>query len=170
MKIFLLGMPGSGKSTIGKLLAAKINYPFADLDKEIIEREKKTITEIFEFEGEAAFREKEAAALSDLIQVQGSMVISCGGGTPCFHSNMELMNSNGTTVFIDVPVQTLVERTKKNKRRPLLQSNHAEKIKQLLEERLGFYNKAQFIVPTKGLESRQVADILLSQLGLQSKT
>jgi len=169
MKIFLLGMPGSGKSTIGKLVAAKINYPFVDLDKLIEKKEQQSISEIFEMRGEKTFRELETEALTKLIQGEGSLVISCGGGTPCFHENMELMNKSGLTVYIDVPEATLVERTKRNKSRPLLQNDHATKIKQLLDERAVFYNKAKYIVPSAGDESMQIAARLPALLGISTK-
>lgn len=169
MKIFLLGMPGSGKSTIGKLLAANINYPFLDLDKEIERRERKSISEIFESSGEKTFREMETEALREVIQKKGSLVISCGGGTPCFNDNMELMNISGLTVYIDVPEATLVERTKRNTSRPLLQSDHLTKISLLLNERAKFYTMAKYIVPSAGEESVQIAERLPALLGIATK-
>lgn len=150
MRIFLLGFMGSGKSYWGRKLSASLELPLFDLDDEIVKQEGKSIAVIFEQQGETAFRRLEDRYLRTLAQ-QDNFLISCGGGTPCYSDNMSFMNKNGLTVWLDVPVDVMVNRLKRNKnKRPLLKElvdNELEQfIKNKLEERTGFYKQAQLIV------------------------
>ena len=88
---FLMGMPGSGKSTLGKRLAAKLNVLFIDLDEYIVQKEKKTIETIFELHGEALFRELERNYLLEIINSGSVFLLALGGGSPCFNNNIELI-------------------------------------------------------------------------------
>lgn len=99
MLIFLIGFMGSGKTTLGKPLAARLGYRFIDLDKAIEEGEGSTVGEIFAVRGEAHFRTLEHKYLQNIVSHGGDLVVSTGGGTPCFGGNMELMNASGVTVY-----------------------------------------------------------------------
>lgn len=148
MKIFLTGFMGSGKSHIGPLLAEKLGYDFFDLDR-CIELEKgMSVPEIFEREGEPAFRVIERKMLEVIIARQGAIVISTGGGAPCFLNNMELMNENGVTIFLDPPISIIVERIISDiDKRPVLKGLTKETlydfVEKLLEKRRAFYEQAK---------------------------
>lgn len=110
MKIFLVGMPGSGKSSVGKLLAESLRIPFIDLDT-IIEKEAgRAIREIFSTQGEARFRELERDALLKVISEKDRFIVATGGGAPCFFDNLEHMKKNGKVVFLDLPMSTIAQR------------------------------------------------------------
>ncbi|MEK6616439.1 MAG: shikimate kinase, partial [Bacteroidota bacterium] len=126
MKIFLIGYMGSGKSTVGKRLAEKLsrkeetNFDFIDFDKHIEKGTGKTITEIFASDGEEKFRMLEYEYLKKLLNKENS-VISLGGGTPCFHNTIQLINKNGISVYLEMSLNALVARLSKAKnKRPLI--------------------------------------------------
>ena len=144
---------GSGKSHCGKKLAVHLGVPFIDLDEEIERTEKKTISTLFSEEGEGEFRKIEAATLRafaikySVDRNDVDAVISCGGGTPCFHDNMDFMNKHGLTVWMNPTVQTLVDRLKKEQdHRPLIAGFSEDELEKFithkLTERALFYNKA----------------------------
>ena len=148
-KIFLVGMPGSGKSTLGKELAQRLDRNFFDLDAEIERMAGWVIPDIFAQVGEEYFRELENSVLMMLIKLNEPAVIATGGGAPCFFDNMDQMNAAGTTIFLDTPMDTLVERVKKEKAsRPLVSqmedSSLADDMKALYKKRLPQYEKASF--------------------------
>jgi shikimate kinase len=148
MRIFLTGMPGSGKSTCGKLLAEQINYPFLDLDEIIEYREGKTISSIFEQDGEDYFREVESAVLKFTVEDNEKMVLSTGGGTPCFLDNTAFMKKHGKVVFLDIPLEILIERLKEEEHRPLLKTEKELKdtLVDLYNKRIAVYQEADYIV------------------------
>jgi len=139
-RIYLIGMPGAGKTTVGKTIAEELNYSFLDLDELIEKEEGKTISEIFESDGEPAFREKERDHLRAILHEK--VVISTGGGAPCFYDGIEWMNQNGLTLYLNRSIQLLVERTEGRSHRPLLKGDLEGKLRQLLEERESCYQKA----------------------------
>jgi len=148
MKIFLLGLMGSGKSFWAERLSAILDIPCFDLDTEIEKKEKKTVTEIFQTQGEEAFRIKEADALRTFSNKE-TFILSTGGGTPCFHGNMQWMNEQGITIWIDEPLDTIEKRLKKQKlHRPLIASVPQPELKeflsQMLNKRSEFYTQAKF--------------------------
>jgi shikimate kinase len=152
MKVYLIGLPGSGKSTLGKQLADELTVPFIDLDQSIEQESGKSIPAIFSEQGEEYFRSLEAVALRQRSKA-AAFVMACGGGTPCFHDNMEFMNASGKTVFLDVPVSEIVKRfssTQEYKLRPLLNESDPEKLsgklEDLLKKRLLFYQQAAVTV------------------------
>ncbi|MGC8749623.1 shikimate kinase [Hydrotalea sp.] len=142
--VFLVGMMGSGKSYCCKQLVKHLNFEGIDLDALIEERHHQSIANIFEQNGEAYFRKEEAAAIRQL-GIQSNTVIATGGGTPCFHQNMQWMNEHGITVWLNTPVNVLVQRLwHEKKHRPLIA--HFENVNDLetflnkkLEERSVFY-------------------------------
>ena len=151
MRLFLIGFMGSGKTHWGKQLAKQMKIPFFDLDEQITEREQKSISEIFSEKGEEAFRVKEKEVLEQLIDQNSSMVISCGGGTPCFFNNIERMKKYGIVVWLNTHVEIILERLNKEKAiRPLL-NNIAEDdmrsyISRKLNERRMYYEQADVII------------------------
>lgn len=110
MLIALLGMPGAGKTTLGRRLAAHFAYPFLDLDAAIEARAGRGIPAIFQAEGEAYFRQLEADTLREVVARPGPLVLATGGGTPCFHENMAVLQAAGLTVWLDVPLMVLAAR------------------------------------------------------------
>lgn len=147
MKVFLVGFMGSGKTTLGKKLAAKLNRPFVDLDLVFEEKEGCTIGEYFTYHGEAAFRKEEASIIRNTVYPANG-IISTGGGVPCFHNNMDWMNANGLTIYINLPVKTLADRLGNAKvPRPVLGGKKGEELEKHIAERLSerevFYKKAR---------------------------
>lgn len=131
-----MGMPGSGKSTLGRRLADALAYTFHDLDNEIEIHAGKDINRIFGENGEQGFREIEAGCLKRLTEATGSKVIATGGGTPCFYQNMDYMNANGTTIFLNVPLEIIVERLLEQgtDERPLLRNKTSTELLRQLHE------------------------------------
>lgn len=169
-KLFLTGYMGSGKSTLGKVIANQLQYSFIDLDDFIEQECNMTISEIFAQQGEIAFRSIENNALKKLL-LKDNIVVACGGGTPCFYNNMDLMKDNGLTVYIKLSADALAERLKSEKsQRPLIAQKTDEElndfITQQLEKREDFFHQAQYIVKAKNLDVNQLADFIKTEVGL----
>lgn len=149
MKIFLVGLPGSGKTTLGKKIAEKYNISFFDLDEEIIKIENRSVSEIFMTFGENYFRRKESEILLQVIKDNQQLVLATGGGTPCFFSNIKLMKESGTVIFLNTPLDIIAERLASEKNtRPLIKDskNILEKVLDLFKTRKDFYQQAQYTV------------------------
>jgi len=144
MKVFLMGMPGSGKTTLGAELAAELMIPFVDLDTEIEKREACSVSEIFAKKGEDHFRIVEASLLREWAGSEQSFVMSTGGGAPCHHLGIDVINGSGISVFLNVPVQELVERLKDKNDRPLLKNGEdlLGQLTAMRKVRLPFYQRA----------------------------
>jgi shikimate kinase len=147
MKLFLLGMMGSGKTYWVKKLSKKLKTGGYDLDFLIESHEERTIAEIFAEDGEEYFRKSESKILRWFGEKK-SFVMAAGGGTPCFHDNMEWMNKQGITVWIDEPIETLVERLKPEKEhRPLIKNLSDAELGDFLSgklaERMPWYAQAK---------------------------
>jgi shikimate kinase len=158
MRIFLVGFMGSGKSFLGKELAQRLGFGFVDLDQAIETKTGLTISAIFECFGEAAFRQMESEHLRALTE-QTKIVVSTGGGTPCFHKNMDWMNENGITIYFLAPARLLAERLLPEKsHRPLLANVETSELEafigQKMAERTAFYEQShlQFAVPAHGFD------------------
>ena len=150
MRIYLVGYMGCGKSTIGRKVAELLGISFVDLDKYIEERYFKSVPAIFAEEGEKGFREKERSSLFEVSQFE-DVVVGTGGGAPCFFDNMELMNSNGITVYIAPDTDVLATRLLKSKtERPLIVGKSREDlisfINEALQKRAPFYEKSKIII------------------------
>jgi shikimate kinase len=167
--IFLIGFMGSGKSTIGKLLAQDLKYTFIDLDTYIESRHHNTIAELFAKHGEHGFRIIEKESLHELESLQ-HIVIACGGGTPCFFDNMDWMKSIGVVVFLHCSPDSLFDRLKSEQaHRPLIRDFEPTALKQFivkkLEERLPYYTQADiqvFELKDKSASSRWIVETLKS--------
>lgn len=144
----LVGLPGAGKTTLGRQLAAYFNRPFLDLDVAIEVRTGRGVRAIFADEGEAGFRAVETAALREALVVGGPpLVLATGGGTPCFHDNMALLNQAGITLWLDVPVTTLAARLAPEEvaKRPLMAAAGGAEawLRETLAARKQFYAQAR---------------------------
>ncbi len=145
MRIFLIGMPGSGKTNLGKKLAENLKLSFIDLDKVIGKREQMTIPEIFERHDEDYFRKTESQALKKAGLSEDDFVMATGGGAPCFFDNMDFMNKEGMTIYLKISEEELTNRLGKDDSvRPLLQGEGAlqDKVCNLLHTRCRYYEKA----------------------------
>lgn len=159
IRIFLTGYMGAGKTTLGKAFARELNVSFIDLDWYIEERFHKSISELFNSRGEASFRELERNMLYEVAEFD-DVIISTGGGTPCFFENMSYMNSKGKTVFLDVHPDVLFRRLSVAKQqRPILQNKTDEELHSFivdgLSKRASFYSQAHFRFDACQLESRR---------------
>ena len=168
VRIFLTGYMGAGKTTLGKAFARQMNISFIDLDWYIEERFHKTVGELFTERGETGFRELERSMLHEVAEFE-NVVISTGGGAPCFFDNMEFMNRVGKTVFLDVHPDVLFRRLRVAKQqRPILQGKEDDELKvfivQALEKRSSFYHQAQYIFNADELEDRWQIDASVQRL------
>lgn len=164
MKIFLIGMMGTGKTYWCKKLAKKLKVGGYDLDFLIESHEEKTIAEIFAEEGEAYFRRAESRILH-WFKEKKSFVLATGGGTPCFHENMQWMNEQGITVWIDEPVEVLMARLQPEKEhRPLIKNLSDSELKQFLTDKLvqrfPFYHQATYHLQGNAISDAGFAKIL----------
>ena len=169
MKVYLIGFMGCGKSTVAKKLASRLSYRYVDLDALIEQGEHQSVRELFSEYGEHAFRELEYRYLRKL-EEQDHMIVSTGGGTPCYHNNMEYMKSQGVTVYLKMSPQQLFSRLKGNKgERPLLKDKTDDDllpfIVQKLREREPYYEKAHLAVSGFDLNIRLLEDTILTFKG-----
>jgi len=164
MRIFLIGFMGTGKSYWGKIWSSQHNLKFIDLDSEIEKKIGLSVDAIFEKKGEDFFRNVEAETLIEMNQYD-NCIIACGGGTPCFKNNMDWMNNNGTTIFLNATPSKLLENIlNDNKERPLLKKTNKGEllffIEMKLKERMEFYNKANVQLHAFELNSNSIDAIL----------
>ena len=158
IRIFLTGYMGSGKTTLGRALAADLNVQFIDLDHYIEQRYRKTIAQLFAENGEDGFRAIERRMLHEVGEFE-DVIISTGGGTPCFFDNIEFMNAQGTTIYLDVPVERLFIRLCiARSKRPLIKDKDDEELRafiiEQLEKRAPHYSKAQYSFRADRLEDK----------------
>lgn len=155
--IFLVGLMGAGKTTIGKLLAKRLKKIFMDTDHEIEHRTGVKIPLIFELEGEAGFREREAALIRELTQGQ-NIILATGGGAILRKENREALAQCGTVIYLNAKLEDLWHRTQHDKNRPLLQtSNPKAKLAELFAQRDPLYREIADIIITSGHQNVQHA-------------
>ncbi|MCX8083895.1 MAG: shikimate kinase [Calditerrivibrio sp.] len=146
--VYFIGFMGTGKTTISKLLAEMLNRKWVDLDEEIVKREKRTISEIFQADGEGYFRAVEGEVLRDIAE-KDNYVVSTGGGIVIFDENIALMKKSGVMVTLVASPEVIYERLKDDQCRPLLQvPDPMSEIKRLMYERAPYYIKGDLIVDT----------------------
>lgn len=167
-RIFLIGYMGAGKTTLGSPLATALGLSFIDLDKFIEKRFHKSVRAIFAEYGESRFREIEQQVLIEVSQFE-DIVISTGGGTPCFFDNMELMNQLGTTVFLEVSLPVLFNRLKQGKhKRPILKNKDdvelLDFIRSSIAGRLPVYQKCQLHFNADLLDNEKEVAISVQKL------
>jgi shikimate kinase len=163
--IILIGPMGSGKSTIGNILANKLHRDFSDSDHFIEEKTGVDIGRIFDIEGENGFRERESNALIDLLG-HDSQVVATGGGSVLRKENQALLISKGYIIFLDTTVNQQLQRLRRDKKRPLLQTeNPRQRLEALFDERRPIYlDLADLAVKTDRKSARKLASEIISQL------
>ncbi len=172
MILVLIGYMGSGKSSIGRKLAKKLNYKLIDLDDFIEDKENATVKDIFENKGEIYFRKKEEAYLLELLKLEEDVILSLGGGTPCFGNNMEhILNAqNAKSMYLKASIGKLADKLiEKKAKRPLIA--HIETKEELSEfigkhlfERSHYYSKAEHIVTTDNKSKKEIAQEIIELL------
>jgi 3-dehydroquinate synthase len=163
--IFLVGLMGAGKTTVGRALARKLNKRFVDSDHEIEARSGVSIPVIFEIEGETSFRQREAEAIRSLTGEHG-IVLATGGGAVLRPENRELLKARGTVIYLRASVSHILQRTGKDKNRPLLQTaDPAKRLEDLAREREPLYREvADIIIDTGRPNISTLVQAILTQL------
>ncbi|MEO6904376.1 MAG: shikimate kinase [Bacteroidia bacterium] len=160
---FIIGYMGSGKSTVAKKMATLLNYQLIDLDTYIENEQQQTIAELFESAGEKEFRAIEHGSLKKLMSSKNT-IIACGGGTPCYFNNVELMNLHGITIYIQMETEALVKRLiNANSKRPLIANKSEAELRIFINEQLKvrapFYERAHYIVNGINLNAKELIAI-----------
>ena len=164
MKIVLLGYMASGKSTVGKQLASRLNLPFLDLDTVIEARTEQTIPELFEKKGEIFFRKEEHYALKSVLEEEEGFVLALGGGTPCYGNNMDMvLKMAEQSVYLQLSINALVERLFHEKSsRPLVQHLQEEDLPEFigkhLFERRPYYMQATHTIVCDGKSVEEIVE------------
>ncbi len=162
MQLIVIGYMGSGKTTIGKLLAKKIDYDFIDLDCYISGKERSTINEIFKNKGEIYFRKVENMYLQEIINTKENYVLSVGGGTPCYANNIDLITTSSISIYLKASINTLYERLINEKNdRPLIKNLKNDQLKEYIAkhlfERSSYYEKATLTV---SIDDKKIEEII----------
>ena len=162
MNIYLIGMMGSGKSTVGKTLSEKMHKPFIDLDSEIEKGTGKNISEIFDIDGEEQFRKMETKQLKQYSE----SIVACGGGIVLKDENREFINENGIAILLLATMGELTQRLSNSGNRPLLADDNTEEAltKLWLERQLNYLNTADFTIETDGKNPEQLTEEILVQI------
>ncbi len=162
MIVYLVGMPGSGKSTVGPELAARLGVPFVELDAEIERAAGKPVPRIFAEDGETRFRELEAQALAEVAASRDPSVVACGGGVVVEPANRVTLRATGTVVFLQAPLEVLRQRVRPSEDRPLIRKEGD--LERLLHEREALYREfAVHVVDASG-DPAQVARAVEEEL------
>ena len=161
MKVVLLGYMASGKSAVGKLLAKDLKMQFIDLDSFIEEKENLTISELFNTKGEIYFRKKEGEYLQELLNLNENYIISLGGGTPCYGGNMEIIEKNSKSFYLNASIKTIFNRLLgETSKRPLVATLGEENLKEFIAkhlfERNPFYDRANFTISVNDKSVQQI--------------
>ncbi|MBC7554382.1 MAG: shikimate kinase [Taibaiella sp.] len=169
--VFLIGMPGAGKSHWGRLLSRHLHVPYIDLDRYIVYSERSSITSLFSDYGEEWFRIKEREHLSRLVaEAKPGTIIACGGGTPCYHNNMELMNNAGTTIYLEAQTEHLLCNMRNTiDMRPLLQDKDdvPALLANMLVKRRAYYEMAHYILQTENISLATFEQIITACINRQ---
>jgi len=168
MRIYIIGYMGAGKSTVGKRLAHRLDMDFVDLDDAFESRYRYSIPRFFDHFGEEKFRELERQCLREVSAESENAVISTGGGTACFHQNLEFMNSNGLTVYLRMHPKSLANRLKNARRlRPVIRDIPNDDmpgfVEKQLAEREPYYQQAHITVKGEDLDLEGLVDLISKQ-------
>ena len=160
---------GSGKTLVSKELSVLNNFKIFDLDTEISKQNNRSITEIFKEKGEIFFRKTEKEVLEKILSTEKNIILSLGGGTPCYYNNIDSINEKTISVFLKTNVKTLAQRLSSEKdKRPLIQNISNEDLPEFIAkhlfERNPFYNQAKIIINTDNLSAREIAEEILTQI------
>lgn len=160
--IYLIGFMGAGKSTIAKMLQERLGMQLVEMDERIVREQQMPITEIFDTYGEEHFRDIESALVCTIAK-EGNSIISCGGGVVIRSQNVEEMKKSGTIVFLTATPQTIFERVRYSKERPILNGNmNVEYIEQLMDKRRTLYEAAaEITVETDGKTIEEICDEII---------
>ncbi|MEL7529984.1 MAG: shikimate kinase [Bacteroidota bacterium] len=165
MRIYLIGFMTAGKTTLGRAFTEQSGWTFVDIDEALIEREGKSIAEIFAEDGEEHFRLVEREALeATASQYREKVVFATGGGLPCFYDNIERINQLGTSVYLQLPAEELLRRIRKDRAdRPLVRDKTAEElesfVRNLLAKRQAFYQQAHHTL-TQSQQTKEALEAL----------
>ena len=162
---------GSGKTLVSKELNILNNFKIFDLDTEISKQNNRSITEIFKEKGEIFFRKTEKEVLEKILSSEKNIILSLGGGTPCYYNNIDSINEKTISVFLKTNVKTLAQRLSSEKdKRPLIQNISNEDLPEFigkhLFERNPFYNQAKITINTDNLSTKEIAEEILTQIKL----
>ena len=168
IRIILIGYMGAGKTTVGKSLAKELGVPFYDLDWYIESRMRKTVAQIFAEKGEEGFRKIEYNMLHEIAEFE-DVIVSCGGGTPCFFDNIDYMNQQGPVIYLKAEPEVLYKHLVMSKNdRPLLRGKSPEQlitfIREQLEKREPFYSKARYTLDVSLLDNYEKIKITVKEL------
>jgi shikimate kinase len=161
--LILVGMMGSGKTTMGRVLAKHLGKVFVDSDEEIIKRTGVTIPHIFDVEGEPGFRLREITALRNLVE-RDNMVLATGGGAVLEEQNRTMLQQNGIVIYLKASVHDLWQRTRHDRNRPLLQTgNPHARLTELFQQRDPLYRQVSDIIAQSGKQSAQALMLQLAE-------
>lgn len=165
MNIFLIGFMGAGKSTIAKMLQNRLHMELVEMDERIVKEQGMPITEIFEKYGEAHFRDIESE-LVHTIGREGNTIVSCGGGVVIRQENTQEMKHSGKIIYLTADPETIFERVRYSKERPILNGNmNVEYIAQLMEKRRALYESAaDLAVATDGKTKNEICEEIVGKL------
>ena len=162
---------GSGKTLVSKELSILNNFKIFDLDTEISKQNNSSIAEIFKKKGEIFFRKTEKEVLEKILSTEKNIILSLGGGTPCYYNNIDSINEKTISVFLKTNVKNLAQRLSSEKdKRPLIQNISNEDLPEFIAkhlfERNPFYNQAKITINTDNLSAREIAEEILTQIKL----
>jgi len=168
MRLFLIGYMCSGKTTLGKYLAKQLNMDFIDLDEFIEQKENLTITDIFNERGEKLFRQLEHNYLKEL-SMYDNVIIATGGGTPCCNNNMDIINSQGISVYLYTSEDVLIDRLLvMGENRPLVRGKSRDELNKFvnshIKDREPYYQQAKVIVNGDVWDIENIAERILKQI------
>ncbi|HYH04649.1 MAG TPA: shikimate kinase [Bacillota bacterium] len=164
MKIVLIGFMGTGKSSLGRLLAEELGYQFIDTDQIIEERQQRSIAEIFRSDGEAGFRKLEAELAQEL-RMADRLIVATGGGFPLNPENIRAVRDNGIVIALTATPEAIYQRVVREQHRPLLvEGDPLERITALLEARNGIYQNSDLTIDTTGKSLTEMATAIIVEL------
>ncbi len=167
-RIIIIGYMGAGKTTVGRQLGKALNIPFYDLDWYIEGRMRKTVPQLFAERGEEGFRQVERNMLHEVAEFE-DVVLSCGGGTPCFFDNMDYLNQQGETVYLKATPEVLYGHLKMGRtERPLLKNKNQEEMQQFIKEQLAlrepYYTQAKHTLDVNLLDNYEKIQISVERI------